>query len=164
MEKISINKNGLGIFKPNAKKNAVQKAPGFTNPFGLHFKGSVIQADVFETPKTTTTSKVGLKEKIANSGRVFKSSIVGGLNSFNNALKSRANSIISFGRQAKEKITQAIDFANNYDVGQGIKQAFGSIYNRFAENREYSVQRLVKRPVEDLRGMLEAELNAAQVA
>lgn len=160
MEKISINKNGLGIFKGIGKKEATQKSSASTNPFGISFKGNVIQADVFETAKNSIINKIGIRERIANTGRTFRSAIVGGINSFNNAVKERANAIVSFGRRTKERIESAIDFANNYDVGEGIKNAFTSVYNRIASRNEYSVKNLTKRPVTELESMLRAELTA----
>ena len=157
MEKISINKNGLGIFKGIGKKEATQKNSLSTNPFGISFKGNVIQADVFEAAKTAS-NKIRINEKIANGGRVLKSAIVGGINSFSNAVKERANSIIAFGRRTKERISSAIDFANSYDVGEGIKNAFRSISNRITAGNEYSVKNLTKKPVSELESMLRSEL------
>lgn len=159
MEKISINKNGLGIFKISPKKDAVKDSTVSSNPFGVHFKGNVIQADVFETTKKSDAVKESLKEKIANTGKVFKSSIVGGINSFNNALKQKTSGIISFGHKAKESITRAIDFANNYDLGVELKKTFDSIYSSFANINQYSVKNLTKRPVSELEALLKAELS-----
>ena len=158
MEKISINKNGLGIFKISPKKDVVKDSTVSSNPFGVHFKGNVIQADVFETTKNSVI-KESLKEKIANTGKVFKSSIVGGINSFNNALKQKTSGIISFGHKAKESITRAIDFANNYDLGVELKKTFDSIYSSFANINQYSVKNLTKRPVSELESLLKAELS-----
>ena len=157
MEKISINKNGLGIFKGIGRKEATQKNSTTSNPFGISFKGNVIQADVFETAKIAS-NKIRINERIANGGRVLKSAIVGGINSFSNAVKERANSIVAFGRRTKERISSAIEFANNYDVGEGIKSAFRSISNRLTAGNEYSVKNLTKKPVSELETMLRAEL------
>ena len=159
MEKISINRNGLGIFKGIGKKQTTPKNSASTNPFGISFKGNVIQADVFDTARSTI-NRVGIRERIANTGRTFKSAIVGGINSFNNAVKERANAIVSFGRRTKETISNAIDFANNYDVAEGLRNAFTSLRNRIVSSNEYSVKNLTKRPVSDLRTMLSDELAA----
>ncbi len=156
MEKISINKNGLGIFKTAAKSDAAAKSPS-TNPFGISFKGNVIQADVFESSSAAPAE--GLKEKVANQGKLFVSSIVGGINSFNSALKSRMDSVISFGRRVKENVTGAIDKANNIDVGVELKNVFDAIYGRYKLETEYSVKNLTKRPVSELETMLRDELS-----
>ena len=43
------------------------------------------------------------------------SAVVGGMNSFNEAFRSRINSIISFGRQVKDKIANSWEKAKNTD-------------------------------------------------
>lgn len=162
MNKISINRNGLGIFKLNAQKTSKPKeasAAGSSNPFGLNFKGNVIQADVFETSKKNTTNITsGLREKLANTGKVFKSTIVGGINSFNESLKQKAGGIVAFGRKAKESISKAIDFANNYDIGAEIKNTFSSVIESVTNSNQYSVRNLVKRPVSELELLFKDEL------
>ena len=52
MEKISIKTGRVNIFKPVQHNNNEQK---HSNPFGLSFKGNVLQADVFSSSKTKTT-------------------------------------------------------------------------------------------------------------
>lgn len=163
MNKISINRNGLGIFKLNAQRAAKGKeagaATGSSNPFGLNFKGNVIQADVFEKSKKTTTNITSsLREKLANTGKVFKSTIVGGINSFNESLKQKAGGIVAFGRKAKESISKAIDFANNYDIGASIKNTFSSIVESVTNRNQYSVRNLTKRPVSELESLFKDEL------
>ena len=163
MNKISINKNGLGIFKVNTKTANEAKNTVSSNPFGLNFKGNVIQADVFETSRKLTTGlKEGIRERIVNTGKAFKSNIVSGINSFNEALKSKAGGIIAFGRKAKESINKAIDFANNYDLGAGIQNKLKSVYDSIANRNQYSVKNLVKRPVSELETLLRDELKLVE--
>ncbi len=157
MEKISINKNGLGIFRTNKSAEKTAQNTASTNPFGINFKGNVIQADVFETTKSSPLAN--FREKLANRGKIFKSSMVSGVNSFNNALKSRVDSVVNFGRKIRENVSDFWNKANNINVGSELKNTFSSIYDRFKVGNEYSVKNLTKRPVNDLEAMLREELN-----
>ena len=90
--------------------------------------------------------------------KVFKSTIVGGINSFNESLKQKAGGIVAFGRKAKESISKAIDFANNYDIGASIKNTFSSIVESVTNRNQYSVRNLTKRPVSELESLFKDEL------
>ena len=63
-----------------------------TNPFGVSFKGNVIQADVFESAKKVA-SKTGLMER----GKLFASAVVSGINNFNEAFKYFYKNLKLFG-------------------------------------------------------------------
>ena len=163
MNKISINKNGLGIFKIKSQTAEKSANAVSSNPFGLNFKGNVIQADVFETSKKATSGlTTGIKEKIANTGKTLKSTVVGGINSFNESLKQKAGGIVAFGRKAKESIGKAIDFANNYDLGAVIQNKLKTVYETVTSGNQYSVKNLTKRPVSELESMLRTELKLVE--
>ena len=83
MEKISIKTGSVNIFKP-VQHNNEQK---HSNPFGLSFKGNVLQADVFSSAKTGEDGRI--TSTIVEKGRAVKSAIVGGINNFNSELKNR---------------------------------------------------------------------------
>ena len=85
MEKISIKTtNRVNIFKPVQHENDQKHS----NPFGLSFKGNVLQADVFSSSKKTNEG-TSITSQIAEKGRAVKSAIVGGINNFNTELKTR---------------------------------------------------------------------------
>ena len=160
MDKISIAKVSQNIFKPRSVDNNQSSASAHTsNPFGINFKGNVLAADVFESsaPKESNSSNnpfamAGKKSKL------FASAIVGGINSFNNAFKSRLNAVISFGRQVRDNIAQSWETAKNTEISFDLKGLADSISNKF--NNPYSVNNLTKRPVSDLEAMLKQELEA----
>ncbi len=117
-----------------------------TNPFGVSFKGNVIQADVFVNEK-------GNKDKnsngIAEKGKLFASAVVSGINNFNEAFKSRINSVISFGKKITTDFCDSLEKIGNTEISidmEGIK-------NKLFPDRQYSVKNLTKQPVEDLKTM-----------
>ena len=168
MEKISIKTNRVNIFKPVQQNNQEQK---HSNPFGLSFKGNVLQADVFSSTKTKTTEGTGIASQIAEKGRAVKSAIVGGINNFNTELKTRFNNginrIVSFGKKIGENAKTAWRKANEtsftFDFS-GISEDFNGWANRDildvirGRKDEYNVKNLVKRPVSELKTMLHDEL------
>ena len=158
MDKISIAKVSQNIFKPRSTENN-QSAAHTSNPFGINFKGNVLAADVFESsaPKESNGSNnpfaaAGQKSKL------FASAIVGGINSFNEAFKSRMNAVISFGRKVRDNIAQSWETAKNTEISFDVKGLAESISNKF--NNPYSVNNHTKRPVSDLESMLKQELEA----
>ena len=167
MEKISIKTGRVNIFKP-VQQNNEQK---HTNPFGLSFKGNVLQADVFSSSKTKTTEGTGIGAQIVQKGRAVKSAIVGGINNFNTELKTRFNNginrIVSFGRKLGDSTKNAWRKAKetNYTIDfSGFSESFNGWANMDivdfikGKGREYSVNNLVKRPVSELRTLLHNEL------
>ena len=90
--------------------------------------------------------------------KLFASAIVGGINSFNEAFKSRMNAVISFGRKVRDNIAQSWETAKNTEISFDVKGLAESISNKF--NNPYSVNNLAKRPVADLESMLKQELEA----
>lgn len=123
------------------KTNAAQ-----TNPFGITFKGTVIQMDVFEkaekadkAEKNSTT----LKEKMQNTGKLLASAWVGTINKFS-SLKTNA---IAFGNKIKDGAV------NTYKKIQEI----GNTEVKF-DFFKYNVSRLQNQPVSELRDLLSNEL------
>ncbi len=156
MDKISIAKITPNIFKPQSTEN---KQSAHSNPFGINFKGNVLAADVFESSKPKeTVSSTNPFAQASEKSKLFASAIVGGINSFNNAFKSRMNAIVSFGRQIKENIAQSWEKAKNTEITFDFNALTESIANKF--NNPYSVTNLTKRPVTDLEMMLKEELSA----
>lgn len=113
-----------------------------TNPFGVSFKGNVIQADVFESAKKAE-SNTNLLER----GKVFASAVVGGINSFNDAFKSRMNSIISFGKKMTSDVFNTLERIGNTEITFDMS----GIANRLFPDRQYSVKNLSAKPVSELK-------------
>lgn len=155
MTKITFN-SGVGIFKSlssqsiQGESKIVQKHA--SNPFGISFKGNVIQADVFQTTSIKESSTNAIKER----GKVFVSAIVGNINSFNNAIKSRLNSVVSFGRRVRDNISDFWTQAKNTEITFDLSELTRYINEKF--QGEYGVSRLTKRPVSELQELLVAEL------
>ena len=112
-----------------------------TNPFGVSFKGNVIQADVFESGKKS--------EGIAEKGKLFASAVVSGINNFNEAFKSRINSIVSFGKKVTTNIFDAMERIGNTELTFDMT----GIKNRLFPDREYSVKNLTNKSVDELKTM-----------
>lgn len=164
MDKLSIGKFNFGVIKQlsgTKKQEATQNAASAaqSNPFGINFKGNVYAADVFESSKAQSASKNdNLLNKASEKAKMFTSSIVGGINSFNNSLKSRFNSIISFGRQVRDNIAQSWENAKNTNIELDFKGLKDYISSKF--DYSYSVSNLQKKPVAQLEEMLLNELSA----
>ena len=80
-----------------------------TNPFGVSFKGNVIQADVFES-----ASKSNIAQNITEKSKLFASAVVSGINNFNESFKSRMNSMVSFGKKITTNVFQIKLFQPEY--------------------------------------------------
>ena len=138
----------ISLHKVNSTQNAnqtnnIQKHQMTTNPFGVSFKGNVIQADVFESTKQTLGK--GIQEK----GKLFASAVVSGINNFNEAFKSRMNSIVSFGKKITNNIFESIEKIGNTEISfdmEGIK-------NRIFPDRQYSVKQLTNKSVDELKNL-----------
>lgn len=143
-----ISGNKQSVQKNEASQNLS------TNPFGVSFKGSVINADVFENKNPD------LMNKISSKGKLFASAIVGNINSFNEALQSRLNSAVSFGKKIKSNIFESLEKMTNVEVSVDFQEFSETIKNKFFPNRQYKIKNLVKLPVSDLETMLKQEISA----
>ena len=126
----------------SSQNNASQSKP-VTNPFGVSFKGNVIQADVFQSSAQKASS--GISEK----GKLFASAVVSGINNFNEAFKSRMNSIVSFGKKVTANVFDTIEKIGNTE----IKLDMDGIKNKLFPDREYNVKNLTNKPVDELKTM-----------
>ena len=127
-----------------AKKNNAQTNRLSTNPFGVSFKGNVIQADVFESAKKESAG-AGIVEK----GKLFASAVVSGINNFNEAFNSRINSIVSFGKKVTKDAFDTIERIGNTEITFDMT----GIKNRLFPDRQYSVKNLTNRSVDELKSM-----------
>lgn len=153
MTKITLNTNGVGIFKNLTKTEAkTENKTNASNPFGISFKGNVIQADVFQT-----TNKENTVNSIKEKGKMFMSAVVGNINAFNNELKSRVNSVVSFGRKVRDNVNNWWQMAKSTEITFDLNELTRFVNEKF-NNNPYSVSNLTKRPVNELRDLLNAEL------
>ncbi|MCD7779438.1 MAG: hypothetical protein LUH05_02050 [Candidatus Gastranaerophilales bacterium] len=143
---MQIGKLSLHTTKSADKTNAQQtnKASNklSTNPFGVSFKGNVIQADVFEGTKQASNG-------IAEKSKMFASAVVSGINNFNESFKSRMNSIVSFGKKVTTDVFDKIEKIGSTEITfdmEGIK-------NKLFPDREYSVKNLTNKSVDELHTM-----------
>ncbi len=139
---MQISKIGLTTKKTIQKNNTEKRLT--TNPFGVSFKGNVIQADVFETGNKTSITK-----NISEKSKLFASAVVSGINSFNESFKSRMNAIVSFGKKVASDTLETLERLGNTEV----KINMDGIKDKIFPDRKYEVKNLSKMPVEELRNM-----------
>lgn len=125
-----------------------------TNPFGVSFKGNVIQADVFESAKKNLNTNV-----IAEKSKLFASAVVSGINSFNESFKSRMNSIVSFGKKVTTNVFDTIERIGNTEITFDMN----AVKNRLFPDRQYSVKNLSTRSVDELKSLWQDLTPAAAV-
>ncbi|MBQ9150016.1 hypothetical protein IJX73_03700 [bacterium] len=154
MQKISPLRSSIEAFNKfkALRANKTDKAQkteqaAQTNPFGITFKGTVIQMDVFEkTEKADKAEKAAspsLKERLQNTGKLLASAWVGTINKFS-SFKTNA---IAFGNKIKD---------NTIAFGNKIRE----IGNTKVELDvfKYNVSRLQNQPVSELKSLLSNEL------
>ena len=157
MQKISPLRSSIEAFNKfkalRANKTQETKAnqAQSTNPFGITFKGTVIQMDVFEKTNKTKEAKaengISLKERMQNTGKLLASAWVGTINKFS-SLKTNA---IAFGNKIKD---------NTIAAAKKI-QEFGNRKVEF-DVFKYNVSRLQNQPVSELKYMLTNELQGVR--
>lgn len=157
MDKIRIEKPSFGMFKPMSKD---ERQGTHSNPFGINFKGNVLAADVFESSKKKEAEGVSSNPfaSINSKSKMAASAIVGSMNSFNEAFRSRMNSIVSFGRQIKENISSSWERAKNTEISLDFRGLADTISSKF--NNPYSVNNLLKQPADELGAMFRGELDS----
>ncbi len=141
---MEIGKFSLHTVKVAKKSNEMITNKLATNPFGVSFKGNVLQADVFENSRNEISVK-----NISEKSKLFASAVVSGINNFNEAFKSRMNSIVSFGKKVTSDALETIERIGNTEIHLNMD----SIKNRLFPNRQYSVKNLSNRSVDELKIM-----------
>lgn len=144
MEIKSISKN---FFKtlPSKIENNSNNNCNHTNPFGVNFKGNIITADVF------VKANSGLVEKVSNKSKMLTSAIVGSVNSFNQAISSRLNSVVSYGKRLGTEVSEVL----NREISMpNIKNIKDAVMDRISSMHNYSVNNLKKMEVNELENEL----------
>lgn len=121
------------------------KNAGVQNPFGVSFKGNVIQADVF----ASSTKSENKTSSIAEKGKLFKSAVVSGINNFNESLSSGVNAVVSFGKKVASNVFDTIEKIGSTDVGECCDK----LKNKIFPDRQYSVKNLQKKEPEELKAL-----------
>jgi len=152
MQKISPLRSSIEAFnkfrlsrKASGDAKKLEESKTQTNPFGITFKGTVIQMDVFDkAEKVDSTTKTNtLKEKMQNTGKLLASAWVGTINKFS----SLKTNVIAFGNKIKDTTVAAAKKA--YEIANAPIEL-----NVF----KYNVSSLQNKPVGELRDMLASEL------
>jgi hypothetical protein len=136
-------KNISNVFKSTKNIEQSENRSNHTNPFGVSFKGNMINADVFQSSESEgSTNRVN---KFVDSIRV------GSMSAFS-SISNRFNSVVSFGQRIKSDVSNLWTQANNIEITLGIPSFTGwtdSIREKL--NNPYSVNNLMKRDTSDLR-------------
>ena len=145
MQKISPLRTSLEAFrkfKAN-RENKIKANPAQSNPFGITFKGTVLQMDVFESSKDTASNTI--KQKMQEAGKLAASAWTTTINKFSSIKQN------------------VVDFAKN--IKTGAKEFFNMLTTTNVEFdfTKYNVQKLAKRPVSELGEMLGKEIKALGV-
>ncbi len=148
MEKISPLRASLKAFEQfkaqRAQKRQENTGIGTTNPFGLTFKGTVVQMDVFESQASKAekaSESSNRNDAFKKAGKLAASAWVATKSKFN----SLKQSAISFGNRIKENTINAWDKLSKTEIN------FTGLFKD-------SVSNLQKRPVSELETMFKDEL------
>lgn len=147
MQKISPLRSSIEAFnkfKLSKKANQSETNNSMTNPFGISFKGKVIQMDVFEKTQENKPMSPSLKQRLQETGKLLACAWVGTMNKFSQ-LKQNA---IAFGNRVKE---------NSINTFNKVKE-FGGQKVEF-DYFKYNVSNLVNKPTSELEEMLKAQLS-----
>lgn len=143
---MNISKINMNLGNKTNSNQEAQKTFS-SNPFGVSFKGNVIQADVFQKAAPSVVNKISSK------GKLFASAIVGNINNFNNALQSRMNAIVSFGKKIKSNVFDTFSKVANTEISVDFDAFANTIKGRFFPNSQYKVKNLAKMDVSSLKNM-----------
>jgi|GEM_PF-1260697 len=146
MQKISPLRASLDAFNKFREARGASKsdeaAKVHSNPFGITFKGTVLQMDVFENSnpvkKADPLGFGAIQEKMQNVSKLTASAWVSTINKFSTA----KNSVVSFCGKIWQDANNAFDKLDgirfepnldfyNYSVGNLQKQPIGALEEKF---------------------------------
>jgi len=138
------------IFRSTAKtaENKSESCANHTNPFGVNFKGNLIKADVFVKPAE-------------NKGKMWASAIVGSMNSINESISRRLDSVVDFGNRIKANACDLWNQTrNNFEIPMlpNMKNIINNAKEKISDMSTYSVKNLMKRDRSELDAMLQDEI------
>ncbi len=152
MQKISPLRASLDAFNKFRESRGASKsdeaAKVHSNPFGITFKGTVLQMDVFESAspvkKADPLGLSAIQEKMQNVSKLTASAWVSTINKFSDA----KNSVISFCGGIKQGAIDFVDKLNNTKVEFNL------------DFLTHSVGNLQRQPIGALEERLRGELSA----
>lgn len=148
MNKISFNNKELTVFKRALSENT-NKNNTHHNPFGISFKGKVLECDVFESSKAVKPAFEGF-------GKVFASALVGCMHTVKNINRELFGPAIEFVRNINQKVSTIWTKLNETDV-----RSILPVFNKNVQKElisESRVDELTQLPVETLADMLNTAL------
>ena len=144
MQKISPLRSSLEAFRKfKANRENVKTNQVHTNPFGITFKGTVLQMDVFESAKSSAPNIV--KQKMQEAGKLAASAWTTTINKFSSIKKN----IIDFAQNIKTNTKEFIHMLNTTNVEFNFSK--------------YNVKNLAKRPISELGEMFSKEISMLKV-
>ena len=152
MQKISPLKASLEAFnrfKTQRKESRINSDLNKmnTNPFGITFRGTILQMDVFESVNKTARRDVfgeGV-QRISKWTASAWSATINKIDNFRNTIKSYAISLRDNTKEMFGRVSEVLNKEINLDFSR------------------YSVRNLQKRPISELSEMLAGEIKALEV-
>jgi len=136
--------------------NKIENSANHTNPFGVNFKGNLIKADVFVKP----VEKTEIVQNVAKKGKIWASAIIGSMNSVNESICRRLNSVVEFGNRIKSNVSGLWNQANNIEIHlmPDMKNIISNAKERISDLNNYSVRNLSRQGVSSLDEMLQSAI------
>lgn len=152
MQKISPLKASLEAFnrfKTQRKESRINSDLNKmnTNPFGITFRGTILQMDVFESVNKTARKDIfgDHIQKISKWTASAWSATINKIDTFKNTIKSYALSLKDNTKEMFGKVSEVLNKEINLDFSK------------------YSVRNLQKRPISELSELLIGEIKALEV-
>lgn len=102
------------IFRTNS--TSTENRSNHTNPFGVNFKGNMINADVFDV--SFAGAKETLAQKAANKISGVRNKLADAMNvgSINAFINKKVGAVVNFGKRIGEGATRLWNEAKNYEI------------------------------------------------
>lgn len=114
------------IFSTSVNNKNKMKETTHSNPFGISFKGKVLQADVFQEEHKNSSIE-NISNSFAKKMAFCASAIVSGVNTFNSKMKSISNNIVSFAKNIKENTVSFVETMGKTIENFSISPKEGSV-------------------------------------
>ena len=168
MGKLSIDGISKNIFKTasNRIEGHQQVESNQTNPFGVSFKGNVLTADVFDSPSKANVSFSGLNTNLISKakGKIASSAMVASITKMSDAIGSRLNTVLNFGRKITGTISNTWQKARDININsETMTKAKNVVMNKLSEPVFTNDKISSKLDVGELRNMMKSELELAMV-
>lgn len=127
-----------------------------TNPFGVNFKGNMINADVFEVSSRGVGKIAETAGKI--SGKINKLRDAMNIGSINSYLNNRLNSVVDFGKRIKNSAVNTWNNINETMLRLGVNKEDNKLKFSFSINN-YTKNHMKKKPLADVSSVYENLVN-----